>query len=67
MDEELIRKIIINNNLDLLMESMKTAEDLGVGKRLIEYFEKRGYEVDKYKRMRDYKEKIMLSMKGEMN
>ena len=46
---------------------MKTPEDLGEGKRIIEYFEKRGYDVKKYKERRDSKEKIMLSTERGMN
>lgn len=67
MDEELIREIIINADLNKLMASMKTPEDLGEGKRIIEYFEKRGYDVKKYKERRDSKEKIMLSTERGMN
>jgi hypothetical protein len=56
-----MKEIILNADFDKLMNSIKTAEDLGASKRIIEYFEGKGYDVKKYKEMQENKERIMLS------
>ncbi|MFH1503696.1 MAG: hypothetical protein ABIE36_03490 [Candidatus Diapherotrites archaeon] len=61
MDEELMQEIILGRDLNKPMNSVRTAEDLGESKRIIEYFEGKGYDVKKYKEIQQNKEEIMLS------
>ena len=65
MDNELIKEIIINQDFDKLMNSITTVEDAGASRRIIEYFEGKGYNVEKYKRMQEIKEKDAIAR--EMN
>jgi hypothetical protein len=65
MDDKLMREIILNADFNKLMNSVKTPEDIGASKRILEYFEKKGYDVKKYKQINERREKAMIS--GEMN
>jgi hypothetical protein len=61
MDDELIREIIINQDLDKLMNSIKTVEDAGASRKIIEYFENKGYDVKKYREIHEIKEKEAIA------
>jgi len=62
MDKQKIKQIIINVQLEKLMEDTETAEDLGESRRIIEYFENRGYNVEKFKVKQKYREFLMCSI-----
>ncbi len=62
MDKREKEQIRVNVFLEKLMNDVKTAEELGESRRIIEYFENKGYNVEKYNRRQKYRENLMLSI-----
>jgi microsomal dipeptidase-like Zn-dependent dipeptidase len=56
-----MKEIILNADFNKLMNSIKTIEDVGAGTRILEYFENKGYNVNKYRKIQETKAKNIIA------